>query len=81
MIANADALHILPADVQNAVDVWIEEGSGLIVRDGLDLAVIEQEGGLQQRLAVEQERAISAPGGSCSPSRRMACMAVCTGEP
>ena len=51
MIANADALHILPADVQNAVDVRVEEGSGLIVRDGLDLTVIEQEGGLQQRLA------------------------------
>ena len=52
MIANADALHILPADIENAVDVRVEKCGGFIVGDGLDLAVIEQEGGLQQRLAV-----------------------------
>ena len=51
-LVDLEALHVLAADVQNAVDVRVEEGSGLIVRDGLDLTVIEQEGGLQQRLAV-----------------------------
>ena len=52
MIANADALHILPADIENAVHVRVEKCGGFIVGDGFDLAVIEQEGGLQQRLAV-----------------------------
>ena len=47
-----DALHVLPADVQHAVHLRIKEGGGGAVSDGLDLALVEREGRLQQRLAV-----------------------------
>ena len=52
MILDADALHVLSADIENAVHIRVEELRGIVMRDGLDLAVIEQEGSLEQRLAI-----------------------------
>ena len=51
-VVQLDALHVLPADVQHAVHLRIKEGGGGAVSDGLDLALVEREGRLQQRLAV-----------------------------
>ena len=44
MVLDADALHILTAYVKNTVHVGLEKGSGIVVRDGLDLALVELEG-------------------------------------
>ena len=52
VIADADAFHILSADVQDTVHLRIEEGGRVIMRDGLHFAVIQLEGRLQQGLAV-----------------------------
>ena len=40
------------AEIQHTVHLRIEEGGGGAVSDGLDLALVEREGCLQQRLAV-----------------------------
>ena len=45
-IFDADALHVLAADVQDAVDVRIKVGGAVVVGDGLHLAVVELEGTL-----------------------------------
>ena len=51
-ILELDALHVLPADIQHAVDLRVEERRGGAVGDGLDLALVERERGLEQRFAV-----------------------------
>ncbi len=52
MVLDADALHILAADIKDAVDVRVEKLRSIIVRDRLDLAVVQHEGRLEQSLAV-----------------------------
>ena len=46
VILDADALHILTAYVKNTVHVGLKKGSGIVVRNGLNLALIELEGSL-----------------------------------
>ena len=52
VILYLDAFHILSADVQNTVYLRIEEGCGRIMGDGLHLALVQHQGGFDQRLAV-----------------------------
>ena len=42
-VFDLDAFHVLTADVENAVYLRIKEGSGVVVRYGLDLALVEHE--------------------------------------
>ena len=51
-VLDLDALHVLAADVQDAVHIRLKGCCGIIVGNGLDLALIQHEGGLQQGLAV-----------------------------
>ena len=51
-VFQTDALHVLTADVQDAVHLRIKEGRGGAVGNGLHLSVVQAEGRLQQRLAV-----------------------------
>ena len=51
-MAEADALHILTADVQHTVHFRIKKRSGGAVGNGLDLAFIEVEGGFEKLLTV-----------------------------
>ena len=51
-VTEADALHVLAANVQHAVDLRVKEGGGGAVGDGLDLALVEVEGGLEKLLPV-----------------------------
>ena len=51
-VLELDAFHVLPADVQHAVHLRVEEGGGRGVGDGFHLALIQAEGGLEQALAV-----------------------------
>ena len=44
MVLNPDALHILTAYVKNTVHVGLKKGSGIVVRNGLNLALVELEG-------------------------------------
>ena len=46
MILDADALHILTTYVKNTVYVRLKEGSGIVVRDGLNFALVKLEGSL-----------------------------------
>ena len=52
VIADADALHVLTADIEDAVHVGLEEAGGGVVRDGLDLAFVQLEGALNEGLPV-----------------------------
>ena len=52
LIFDLDAFHILAADVQDAVYVRIKEGGSIVMGDGLHLALIQHQGGFDQRLAV-----------------------------
>ena len=40
-VFDLDAFHVLTADVENAVNLRIEERGGVVVRNGLDLALVE----------------------------------------
>ncbi len=51
-VPNADAFHILSADVENAVHLRVKIRSTVVVRNGFDLAPVQPECGLHQRFAV-----------------------------
>ena len=51
-VANADALHVLAADVEDAVHLRVKIRCTVIVRDGFDLAPVQPECGLHQRFAI-----------------------------
>ncbi len=51
-VADADALHILSADVENAVHLRVKIRCAVVVRDGFDLAPVQPERGLHQGFAV-----------------------------
>ena len=51
-VLELDALHVLPADIEHAVDLRVEKRGGGAVGDGLDLALVEREGGFEQCLTV-----------------------------
>ena len=52
MIPDADAFHVLAADVEDAVNIRIKELGGVVVGYGLHLALIQHERRLDQRFAV-----------------------------
>ena len=52
MVFDADALHILAADIEDTVYLGVEEGGGIIMGNGLDLTLIQKKGCLEQGLAV-----------------------------
>ena len=52
MIFDTDTFHILSADIQNAVYIWIEELSSVVVGDGLYFAFVKHERCFHQCLAV-----------------------------
>ena len=41
LILYLNTLHILPADVQDAVHIRLEEGSGVVVGTGLHFALVQ----------------------------------------
>ena len=45
-IFDLDAFHVLTADVEDAVYLRIKERGGIVVGDGLNLALVEHEGSL-----------------------------------
>ena len=47
-----DALHVLPADVEHAIDRRVKKRGGGAVCDRLHLTLVEGEGRLEQRLAI-----------------------------
>ena len=52
MVFDADAFHVLAADVQDTVHLRVEELRGVVVGHGLHLALVQHQGGLYQGLAV-----------------------------
>ena len=52
VVLDADAFHVLSADIEDAVDFGVEESRRIVVCDGLNLALIQKEGRLEQGLAV-----------------------------
>ncbi|GFI12353.1 hypothetical protein IMSAGC007_04836 [Lachnospiraceae bacterium] len=52
MIADADTLHILAADVQDAVYLWIEEFRRIVVGHRLHLALVQHEGSFDKGLPI-----------------------------
>ena len=52
VVFDADAFHVLSADIENAVDFGVEESRRIVVGDGLYLAFIQKEGRLEQGFAV-----------------------------
>ena len=66
-VFQADALHILTADVQHAVHIPVKEGGGGAVGNGLHLALVQVEGGFQQRLAVACRAGAGNAGGTGEP--------------
>ena len=62
MIAYFDALHVLAANVQNAVHIRIEEGGGCVMGDGFHLSLIQNESGLNQLFAVTGGAGTDDPG-------------------
>ena len=63
VIFDLDALHVLAADVQDAVHIRIKEGGGGVVGDGLHLALIQHKSRLDQRLAVSGGTGVGNMGG------------------
>ena len=61
-VADPDAFHILAADIQDAVHIGIKEGGRVIMGNGLDLTVIQHEGGLEQGFAVAGRAGTHDPG-------------------
>ena len=51
-VSELDALHVLPADIQYAVNLRVEESRRRAVGDGLHFALIQGKGGFEQALAV-----------------------------
>ena len=45
-VFDLDAFHVLAADVQNAVYIRIKEGCGVVMGDGLHLALVQHQGRL-----------------------------------
>ena len=52
VVADAQVLHVLAADVDDGGDAGADEFGGAVVRHRLDLALVHGEGGLDQALAV-----------------------------
>ena len=52
MVFDADALHVLSADIQDAVDFRVKESGRIVVGDGLDLSFVQKEGCLEQGFTV-----------------------------
>ena len=52
VVLDADALHVLSADVENTVHFRIEEGCRIVVRDGLNFALVQEESRFEQSFAV-----------------------------
>ena len=52
LVLDLDALHILSADVQDAVHVRLKERSGVVMGYGLYFPFIQQKGSLDQRFTV-----------------------------
>ena len=52
VVFDLDAFHVLAADVQDAVHIGVEEGGGVVMGHGLHLAVVQEERGFHQGLAV-----------------------------
>ena len=61
VIADLDAFHVLTADIQDAVHIRIKEGSGGVVRDGLDFALVQHETGFDQLFSVSGGTGIGNP--------------------
>ena len=51
-ILDADAFHILSADIENAVDLRVEKGSRIVVGNGLDFALVQAEGRFQKGFSI-----------------------------
>ena len=51
-VLDLDALHVLAADIEDAVNLGVEESSRIVVGDGLDFSVVQLEGGFQEGLPV-----------------------------
>ena len=62
LVFNADALHILSADVEDTVDLGVKKGCGIVMGDRLHLSLIQKESGFQERLAVARGAAAGDPG-------------------
>ena len=52
VVFDLDTFHILAADIEDAVYVRVKEGRGVIVGDGLHLALVQHQRGLYQSFAV-----------------------------
>ena len=52
LVLDLDTLHILSADIQDTVYVRLKERSGIVVGDGLYLALVQHQRCLDQRLAI-----------------------------
>ncbi len=58
MIFDLDAFHILSADVEDAVYIWLEESSSVVVRDCLDFAVIQHQCSLDQGFTIARRAGV-----------------------
>ena len=52
LITDLDAFHILSADIYNTVNLRVKESSRIVVGNGLNFPLIQQQSSLHQRLAV-----------------------------
>ena len=54
-----DAFHVLAADIEDAVDLRLEKGGGVVVGDRLHFAFVEHQGRLNKGFAVTGGAGIS----------------------
>ena len=59
LVLDLDTFHILTTDVKNTVYFRIKKCSGIIMRNGLNLALIKKERCLDQRLSITGRTCIS----------------------
>ena len=52
MVFDLNALHVLPADIQDAVHFRVKESGGIVVGYRFHLSIVKKKGGFHQRFAV-----------------------------
>ena len=83
MIIDLDTFHVLAADVQNAVYVFVKERGSIVVGDSLHRTLIQHQGSFDQRFPVTGGAGVDDMGvfGSSRWISLMDSMVVASGLP
>ena len=52
IVFDFDAFHVLPADIENAVDLRVKERGRIVVGNSFDFSFVETESGFQQGFSI-----------------------------